>query len=83
MNEIEKLKGQLEKENIYLREKINLQYIHEEIVGRSDVMKDVLSKVEQVARTDSIRFLRFGTNFAFKVDIDVNGSVKPRLTAIQ
>jgi len=51
--EIEGLKQQLEKENIYLREEIELRNIHQEIVGRSSAMKQILAQVEQVARTDS------------------------------
>jgi formate hydrogenlyase transcriptional activator len=53
LEEIEKLKQQLEKENIYLREEIELQNVHEEIVGRSQSMKRILAQVEQVARTDA------------------------------
>jgi formate hydrogenlyase transcriptional activator len=53
LRDIEQLKQQLEKENIYLREEIELQNVHEEIVGRSQAMKHILTQVEQVARTDS------------------------------
>ena len=53
LREIEELKQRLEMENIYLREEIKLQYVHEEIVGRSEPMKSVLSQAEQVSRTDS------------------------------
>ncbi|MBW2515339.1 MAG: sigma 54-interacting transcriptional regulator [Deltaproteobacteria bacterium] len=53
LEEIEGLKQQLEKENIYLREEIELQNVHEEIVGRSQAMKVVLAQIEQVARTDA------------------------------
>ena len=53
LDQIEGLKQQLEKENIYLREEIELQNVHEEIVGRSQTMKQILAQVEQVARTDS------------------------------
>jgi formate hydrogenlyase transcriptional activator len=53
LQEIEALKQRLENENICLREEIKLQYVHEEIVGRSEKMKKILSQVEQVARTDS------------------------------
>jgi DNA-binding NtrC family response regulator len=53
LGEIEALKQQLEKENIQLREEIKLQYSHEEIVGRSEIMRKVLAQVEQVALTDS------------------------------
>jgi formate hydrogenlyase transcriptional activator len=51
--EIEQLKSQVEKENIYLREEIELQEMHEEIVGRSPAMKQILAQVEQVARMDT------------------------------
>ncbi len=51
--EIEGLKQQLEKENIYLREEIELQNLHQEIVGRSQAMRRILAQVEQVARTDA------------------------------
>jgi len=53
LRDIEQLKQQLEKENIYLREEIELQNVHEEIVGRSQAMKRILAQVEQVARTDA------------------------------
>ena len=53
LEEIEVLKQQMEKENIYLREEIQLQSLHEEIVGRSQAMKRILVQVEQVARTDA------------------------------
>ena len=53
LEEIENLKSKLEKENIYLREKIELKSMHEEIVGRSSVIRQVLAQVEQVARTDT------------------------------
>ena len=53
LKEIERLKIQLEQENIYLRDEIMLQQRHEEIVGRSAAMKKILAQAEQVARTDS------------------------------
>ncbi len=53
LKEIENLKLKLEKENIYLREEIELKSMHEEIVGRSPAIRQVLSQVEQVARTDT------------------------------
>ncbi|MEJ2286090.1 MAG: sigma 54-interacting transcriptional regulator, partial [Desulfobacterales bacterium] len=53
LQEIEGLKQQLEKENRYLREEIELQNVHHEIVGRSQAMKRILAQVEQVARTDA------------------------------
>jgi len=53
LRDIEQLRQQLEKENIYLREEIELQSLHEEIVGRSQAMMRILAQVEQVARTDA------------------------------
>ena len=53
LRDIEELKQRLEMENISLREEIKLQYVHEEIVGRSEPMRSILSQAEQVARTDS------------------------------
>jgi len=53
LHDIEQLRQQLEKENLYLREEIELQAVHEEIVGRSRAMKGILAQVEQVARTDA------------------------------
>lgn len=51
--EIEKLKNHLEQENIYLQEEIQLQHKHEEMIGKSDAIKQVLRQAEQVAETDS------------------------------
>ena len=51
--EIHKLKNQLQKENIYLREKIETIHKHEEIIGESDKINNVLKKIEQVAPTNS------------------------------
>ncbi len=53
LGEIESLKEKLEKENIYLREEIELQNVHEEIIGTSSAMQRVLALVEQVAPTDA------------------------------
>jgi PAS domain S-box-containing protein len=57
LEEIKILKSQLEKENIYLREEIKLQYKHEEIIGQSSAIKKVLKQIEQVAPTDSAVFI--------------------------
>ncbi len=51
--EIEELKEQLEKENVYLREEVSLLFEHGDIVGGSDAIRQVLASVEQVAPTDS------------------------------
>ncbi len=51
--EIEKLKEQLERENKYLREEIQLEHSHHGVVGNSEAILAVLKKAEQVACTDS------------------------------
>lgn len=51
--EIERLKVKLRRENIQLRQEIQLHYSHDEIVGRSPMIKEVLKHVEQVAGTES------------------------------
>jgi formate hydrogenlyase transcriptional activator len=51
--EIERLKSQLETENIYLREEIRTELRYEEMVAQSRAMKSVLRQAEKVASTDS------------------------------
>jgi formate hydrogenlyase transcriptional activator len=53
LKEIEQLKEQLEKDNVYLREEVKLLHEHGEIVGESETIRRVLVKVEQVAPTES------------------------------
>ena len=52
-DEIERLKLQLEKENLYLRDEIKTVQGFEKIVGNSDKLKYVLFRVKQVAPTDA------------------------------
>ena len=51
--EIQKLKDQLYKENIALREEVDKASMFEEIVGASPALRAVLSSVTKVAPTDS------------------------------
>jgi transcriptional regulator with GAF, ATPase, and Fis domain len=51
--EIRHLKKQLEGEKAYLNEEIKLEHNHENIIGKSDALKYVLYKVEQIAATDT------------------------------
>lgn len=51
--EIETLKDQLEKENVYLKKEIELTYSHTDIIGQSKSIKSALNKIEQVAATDA------------------------------
>lgn len=53
LKEIEQLKEQLEKDNVYLREEVKLLYEHGEIVGESEAIRRILVKAEQVAPTES------------------------------
>ena len=47
--EINQLKKRLEQENIFLREEVEVKYKHQEIVGRSSAIKQVLNQSEKVA----------------------------------
>jgi PAS domain S-box-containing protein len=51
--EVERLKDQLQRENIYLREHVELKREFQEIIGDSDEIKYVLFKIQQVAPTDA------------------------------
>jgi len=51
--EVNRLKNQLEAENIYLQQELQLDQTFGEMVGQSDALKYVLFKVSQVALTDS------------------------------
>ena len=53
LEEIEKLKNQLEAESAYLQDEIKLEHNFENIIGQSEALKYVLHRVEQVAPTDS------------------------------
>jgi len=53
IEEIKKLKSQLEKENIYLREEIRTELGFGRIIGGSDVLQYVLFRAQQVAPTDA------------------------------
>ena len=53
LEELNALKVRLEQENISLREIIQVQHGFEEIIGNSDEILYVLSKIRQVAGTDS------------------------------
>lgn len=51
--EVVKLKNQIEQENIYLRKQIEVKHKHEEIIGNSEPVRNMLSSAEQVAGTES------------------------------
>ncbi|MDD2737116.1 MAG: sigma 54-interacting transcriptional regulator [Desulfuromonadaceae bacterium] len=51
--EIEQLRDRLQVENLFLRDQIDIELKHEEIIGESDAVKKVLLQVKQVAGTGS------------------------------
>jgi len=53
LEEIERLKLQLEKENVYLREEIKTGHGFQKIVGSSDALQYVFFRMQQVAPTDA------------------------------
>ena len=58
LTEIRALKEQLEEENLYLKEEISEVKGFDQIVGKSDALKYVLNRVEQVAQTDATVLLQ-------------------------
>ncbi|MEJ2616043.1 MAG: sigma 54-interacting transcriptional regulator [Ignavibacteriaceae bacterium] len=54
LSEVEKLKNELEAENIYLQDEIKLTHNFESIISTSESFKKILYKVEQVSSTDAI-----------------------------
>ncbi len=50
---VKQLKDKLHEENIYLKEEFNLSYLHVDIIGNSEAIRNVLMQIEQVAGTDS------------------------------
>jgi len=53
LQEIEKLKGQLEGENLYLRQDLKAEKGFEEIIGESKAIRSVAIAAQQVAATDA------------------------------
>ena len=54
LSEVEKLKNELEAENVYLQDEIKLTHNFESIISTSESFKKILYKVEQVSGTDAI-----------------------------
>ena len=52
LQEIEDLKDRLEAESAYLQEEIRLEHNFENIIGRSDPMKYLFYRIQQVSNTD-------------------------------
>jgi formate hydrogenlyase transcriptional activator len=56
--EVERLKNQLQEENIYLREEIKLEHNFDAIIGNSDLFRKVLQQVEIIAPSDTTILIR-------------------------
>jgi formate hydrogenlyase transcriptional activator len=79
-SEIQILKDRLEAENTFLREEINLQYAHEEIIGQSEAIRHVLSQAEQVAGTDATVMLLGETGTGKEIFAQAIHKLSPRKT---
>ena len=53
LSELKRLQKQQEAENVCLRDEIKQEHNFEQIIGQSDVLKEVFFKIEQVAPTDT------------------------------
>ncbi len=53
LSEVERLKNRLQEENIYLQQEIQLTHNFEDIISQSEVFKEVLGHIEQVASTNA------------------------------
>jgi PAS domain S-box-containing protein len=53
IRELEEFRRQLEEENVFLRQELEVSHGFSDIVGESDTLKYVLHRVEQVAETDT------------------------------
>ncbi len=53
LEEVERLKNKLQDEVVYLREEIKLEHNFEEIIGKSDAIKQVFNQVEMVTPNDT------------------------------
>lgn len=53
LEEVEKLKNQLELENAYLQEEIDSEFNHHQIVGKSPAIQKIAQQIQLVAPTDA------------------------------
>jgi formate hydrogenlyase transcriptional activator len=85
LEEIKLLKDQLEAENIYLRHELLSTGSYDEIIGKSDILKHMLYRVEQVAPLDTTVLLEGETGtgkelFARAIHQKSDRSNKPMIT---
>ena len=58
MDQIAALRDQLEQENAYLQEAINIERAHHDIIGRSDAIQQIIKQIELVGPTDTNVLIR-------------------------
>lgn len=58
MDKVAALRDQLEEENAYLQEAINVERAHHDIIGRSDAIQSVIKQIELVGPTDANVLIR-------------------------
>jgi PAS domain S-box-containing protein len=76
--EIERLRERLEADNTYLREQVEPGPGFEGIIGRSDMLRYVISKVQQVAPTSSTVLLQGETGVGKELVAHALHSLSPR-----
>ena len=58
MDQVAALRDQLEEENAYLQEAINIERAHHDIIGRSDAIQGIITQIELVGPTDTSVLIR-------------------------
>ena len=58
MDQVAALRDQLEEENAYLQEAINIERAHHDIIGRSDAIQGIIKQIELVGPTDTSVLIR-------------------------
>ncbi len=76
--EIQRLRDRLEADNTYLREQVEPEIGFEGIIGRSDVLRYVLSRVQQVAPTSSTVLLQGETGVGKELVAHALHNLSPR-----
>lgn len=58
MDQVAALRDQLEEENAYLQEAINIERAHHDIIGRSDAIQEIIKQIELVGPTETSVLIR-------------------------
>lgn len=58
MDQVAALRDQLEEENAYLQEAINIERAHHDIIGRSEAIQGIIKQIELVGPTDTNVLIR-------------------------